>query len=373
MHTTRPLLAILLAAVSLPAARAQAGEPAPRPLAEYYPADAPRLHTLWKRVADASPRLRSVEAAEFSPDGKTALSGSKFGYQVMAWRVADGALLWEAAHDSEVECVTWSPDGRVAVSGGEDYFVRTWDAATGAPGWATDLGIGIDGIAFSHDGRTVVAGAENGEAIFLEAATGAVRGRVDVGSTINSLHFTRDDTRLLVGGNVQTPGDGPGGNVYTGFTTVIDARAMTVARAYDEVPGSVKSARWSPDETQFATAGFDRAARLYDAATGELVHTFADSLKLEAVAFTPDGQFLVTGGHGATLKWWRLPGGALAHEQPSARVEYVDFTDDNRLMLVGSEDSGLLSCYLLETDVQARGTYQQVADEQLDNRDLGGG
>ena len=324
-------------------------------------------------MADVSPRLRSVEAAEFSPDGKTALSGSKFGYNVMAWRVADGALLWEATHESEVECVTWSPDGRVAVSGGEDYFVRTWDAATGAPGWATELDAGVDGIAFSHDGRTVAAGTERGEAVFLDAATGAVRGRVAVGSTINSLHFTRDDTRLLVGGNHQAPGAGPGGTVYTGFTTLIDARAMTVAREYGEVPGSVKSARWSPDETRFATAGFDRAARVYDAATGELVYALTDSLKLEAVAFTPDGQFLVAGGHGTYLKWWRLADGALAYEQPSARVEYVDFTDDNRLMLVGAEDSGLLSCYLLESDVQARGTYQEVADEQLDNRDLGGG
>ena len=372
MRITALLLASSAALAFLDSVAAQTEGDALRPLAEYYSPERPTLHTLWQRVADFSPRLRSVEAAEFSPDGRLAVSGSKFGYRVMCWRVVDGALLWEAGHESEVECVTWSPDSRTAVSGGEDYFVRTWDAATGEPGWATELEYGLDGIAWSHDGTTIVAGAENGDAVFLDAATGAVRGRVNVGSTINSLHFLRDDTKLIVGGNIQTPGDGPGGKIYTGFTTVIDVATMAVDRAYGEVAGSVKSVRWSPDETQFATAGFDRTARLYDAASGELVREFTDSLNLEAVAFTPDGQYLVTGGHGTYLKWWRLVDGTLALTQPSARVEYIDFTDDNRLMLVGSEDSGLLSCYLLESDVQARGTYQNVADEQLDNRDLRG-
>lgn len=291
MSTARSLSLLLATALlSTTLLRGQVDEADLRPLADYYSPDRPQLHTLWKRVADFSPRLRSVEAAEFSPDGKTALSGSKFGYNVMAWRVADGTLLWEAAHDSEVECVTWSPDGAVAVSGGEDYFVRTWDGATGAAGWATELEHGLDGIAYSNDGRYVVAGAENGDAVFLDAASGEVLGAVNVGSTINSLHFTRDDSALLVAGNIQTPGDGPGGNIYTGFTTVIDVAAMKVAREYGEVPGSVKSVRYSPDEQTFATAGFDRAARLYDAASGELLREFTDSLKLEAVAFTPDGQ-----------------------------------------------------------------------------------
>lgn len=373
MPILRTVLLATAAAALTPQLSAQVDEADLRPLAEYYSPSQPQLHTLWNRVADFSPRLRSVEAAEFSPDGRKALSGSKFGYNVMAWSVVDGSLLWEAKHDSEVECVTWSPDGATAVSGGEDYFVRTWDGSTGEPGWAVDLGVGLDGIAHSNDGSLVVAGAENGEAIFLDAATGQERGRVDVGSTINSLHFTRDDAKLIVAGNIQTPGDGPGGKIYTGFTTVLDVPTMTVAQEFGEVAGSVKSVRWSPDETMFATAGFDRTARLYDAASGDLVREFTDSLNLEAVEFTPDGQYLVTGGHGTYLKWWRLADGSLALTQPSARVEYIDFTDDNRLMLIGSEDSGLLSCYLLESDVQARGTYQNVADEQLSNRDLQGG
>lgn len=49
---------------------------------------------VWTRLADFSPGLRSVEAAEIGPDGRTVVTASKFGSQVMAFRVADGALLW---------------------------------------------------------------------------------------------------------------------------------------------------------------------------------------------------------------------------------------------------------------------------------------
>ncbi len=82
-------------------------------------------------MADFSPQLRAVEAAEFSPDGQYAVSGSKFGYKVMLWRVADGTLAWEREHESEVECVVFSPDGKRIATGGEDYFVRIWDTETG--------------------------------------------------------------------------------------------------------------------------------------------------------------------------------------------------------------------------------------------------
>ncbi len=376
--STRPfayLLGALLACANAPGGllRAQVPDSAiANPLAAIYPVDAPRLTTLWQRAADVSARLRSVEACEFSPDGRLAVAGGKFGYRVQVWRVADGTLAWERAHDSEIECVTFSPDGTQVASAGEDYMVRVWDAASGDSVRRWELGASIDGIAWGPDGRWLVAGTEAGEAVFFDARAGERVGAVDCGSTINSLDFSRDGRRLLVGGNIQTPADGPGGTVYTGFAKVIDVDSRTVVRELGEVPGSVKSVRYSPDERYFATAGFDRAARLYETESGELVHTFTDSLKLEAVAFTPDGQYLVAGGHGRYLLWYRLRDRTLVLRQPTPRVEYVDFSRDGRLMLTGHEDSGVLGCYLLESDVQARGTYQQVADEQLSNRDLRG-
>lgn len=339
---------------------------------QIYDGDKPQIVPLWQRLADYSPGLRSVEACELSPDGRLAVSGSKFGYKVMLWNVADGTLRWEREHDSEVECVTFSPDGKRIATGGEDYYLRVWDVETGYQLAAVEMPIsGFDGITWSPDGSMIVGGDERGYAIFFDADTYEVTDSLDLGSTINSLQFTSDSKRLLVGGNIQTPNpEGPGGNRYTGFAKIIDVATREVVRDVGEQPGSIKSVRFSPDEKYFATGGFDNKARLFEAATGELVREFENPLKIEAVAFTPDGQYLVTGGHQHAVNFYRMRDGELALSLPMARVEYVDFSDDGRLMLTGHEDSGLLGCYLLQSNTQARGNYQEIADKQLNNRDL---
>jgi WD40 repeat protein len=339
---------------------------------QIYNSEAPEPVRIWHRVGDVSHGLQSVEAAEFSPDGSLAVSGGKFGYKVMLWRVADGTLLWEAAHESEVECVTFSPDGKRIATGGEDYFIRVWDVQTGEQLHAMEMTeAGFDGITWSPDGRYIVGGDEAGNAVFFDAETYAETDRINCGSTINSLDFTADGLHLLVGGNIQTPDPaGPGGNRYTGFAKIIDMGTREVMLDIGEQPGSIKSVRYSADEALFATGGFDNAARIFDARTGELVRTFVNPLKIEALAFTPDGQYLATGGHEHAVSFYRLSDGELALKLPTARVEYIDFTDNSRMMLTGHEDSGLLSCYLFQSNTQTRGNYQQVADKQLNNRDL---
>lgn len=363
----RQLLLTLLLVLSLAPATAQEN-------ADIFPANQPQIIPLWHRMADFSPRLRSVEACELSPDGQLAVSGGKFGYGVYLWRVADGHLLWQNYHDSEVECVVFSPDGKRVASGGEDYFLRVWDVATGAQLYAHEFKeAGIDGITWSPDGSTIVAGDEAGNAIFFNATTYQEVARINCGSTINSLEFTRDGNLLAVGGNIQTPDpNGPGGNRYTGFAKIIEVRTLRVITDAGELAGSIKSIRWSPDETMVATGGFDNKARLFDARTGDLLRDFTNPLKIEAVAFSPDGSFLLTGGHAQAISFYRVKDGELVLRLPAARTEYLDFSADGRLLLTGHEDSGLLSCYLFQSNTQARGNYQQVADEQLNNRDLRG-
>ena len=340
------------------------GQPIP-----IYSADTPQVVPLWHRVADFSDRLRAVESAELSPDGRYAVSGSKFGYRVMLWRVADGALMWEKAHESEVECVTFSPDGKRIATGGEDYYVRIWDAATGQELYQWEHDSGLDGIAWSHDGTIIASGSEAGEAFFWDASNYQLLGKVKAGSTINSLAFTKNDSLLVVAGNVQTP-DGNGGTHYGGFAKLIDVSQRRAIRGYEGHTGSIKSVRFSPDEKQIATGSFDSTARIFDVQSGELLQTFKEPMRVEAVAFTSDGQYVLTGGHQLKVSFYRTSDFKLAYELPTPRTEYLDFSTDGRLLLTAHEDSGLLSLYMMLSDIQAKGDYQKIADDQLNNRDL---
>ncbi|MGD1892303.1 MAG: WD40 repeat domain-containing protein [Cyclobacteriaceae bacterium] len=337
---------------------------------QIYNSEHPEIISIWNRVADVSPLLRSVEAAELSPDGQLAVSGSKFGYKVMLWRVADGALLWENEHESEVECVVFSPDGKRIATGGEDYYVRVWEVETGKELAQWEHDSGLDGITWSHDGQLIATGSEAGDAFLWDANSYQLIGKVNTGSTINSLHFTKDDSLLLVGGNIQTPDEKTGKTIYTGFAKLIDVDRQQVIRSYGDHQASVKSVRISPDESMMATGCFDSTARVFNLKTGELLHSYKEPLRIEAVAFTGDGQYLVTGGHQLKISFYRLADDELVYELPTPRTEYLDFSDDGRLLLTAHEDSGLFSLYLMLSNTQYRGNYQQVANKQLNNRDL---
>lgn len=74
------------------------------------------LNLIWSRVADVNGEAGSIESAEFSPDGRRIVSGSKFDNSVIMWRTSDGHELWRATVAAEIERVGWSPDGKVVAA-----------------------------------------------------------------------------------------------------------------------------------------------------------------------------------------------------------------------------------------------------------------
>lgn len=336
-----------------------------------YNTEVPEVQHVWTRIGDFSPKLRAVEAAEFSNDGMLAVSGSKFGYKVMLWNVPDGSLVWSSAHESEVECVTFSPDDKRIATGGEDFFVRIWETKTGKELKSWEHPSGLDGITWSNDGKIIASGSEEGEAFFWDAETYELLWKIKVGSTINSLDFTNDDSKIVVGGNNQTPAPDSNGMIYTGFVKLIDINSKKEMRSYGAHSASVKSVRISMDEKYIACGGFANEAKLFELASGNEVKTFSESMRVEAVAFTQDGNYLATGGHNKAVSFYRLSDLKKVLEVPCPRTEYIDFSNDGRLMLTAHEDSGLVSVYMMLSNTQHKQElYHKLADEQLDNRDL---
>jgi tetratricopeptide (TPR) repeat protein len=96
-----------------------------------------------------------VTAVAFSPDGKTALTGSEDG-TARLWDVATGRPVGEPMrHEGKVEAAAFSPDGRTALTAAHD--ARLWDVATCRPlGAAMHHDNGVSAAAFSPDGKTIL-------------------------------------------------------------------------------------------------------------------------------------------------------------------------------------------------------------------------
>ena len=128
---------------------------------------------------------------------------------------------------------------------------------------------------------------------------------------------------------------------------------------------------WSPDSTRLATASADGTARISEIADGgirELVSFSAQDMGhgVNGVAFSPDGQRLMTGDIAITaVKIWDASatgGGEWANvptEPFSSEVQYrtADFTPDSRGLVVSGVDGGVATW-----DIEIRGSPRHRSD-----------
>jgi WD40 repeat protein len=104
----------------------------------------------------------------------------------------------------------------------------------------------------------------------------------------------------------------------------------------------VRSAAFSPDGKRIVTGGWDKTAKVWDAATGAEVMTLRGHSSIVcSVAFSPDGRRIVTGSYDNTAMVWDAATGAelLMLKGHSGWVLSAAFSPDGRRMVTVSCDT----------------------------------
>ena len=101
-----------------------------------------------------------VEAAAFSPDGKTVLTGGDDLPRGSGTPPPASPSASPCPIEARSSAVAFSPDGKTVLTGGSDKTARLWDTATGQPvGSSFPHGGEVMAVAYSPDGRTILTGS----------------------------------------------------------------------------------------------------------------------------------------------------------------------------------------------------------------------
>jgi WD40 repeat protein len=301
----------------------------------FSPKAVPQSRLTWRRYLDHD--KQAVRGLAFGADGRYLATGSRDA-RVRIWEAWDPTwplVLMLPGHQSIVTGVAFRPDGQVLATSSDDRTVRLWEL-TPEPELPVLYGLPyyLRCAALSPDGRHLAATKPGDPARIVrlwEAQTGRERQFTSAGTghsqAVYAAAFSPDGKRVVTGGR------SGGVKVWEAETgkelmSRLPLQQLPAARLFFlpapnlTAPAAVllgrapRSPTWavaySPDGRYVVAAGFG-LVRLWDAATGALRGEWPASLsQAQGIGFLRGGgQVAVADGRGATQMWDIRTGRAL--------------------------------------------------------------
>lgn len=243
-----------------------------------------------------------VSCVAFSSDGRLVVSGS-YDDTLKLWDLNTGEELRTfKGHNSDISSVMFSPDGSQIVSGSADATLRLWDLA---PADQTAFNVirhfGISVLALSLNGKRAIASEHDGKVTIWDTSTGQL-----IKTLVHAADFRKQATKVASNsdGSIIASADGTMLKLWNAST----ADEMLISPS----DGSYCCVALNCDGSQIVAgivARDSHSFRIWDVHSGNVIQAFQGTDKLgvpNCVAFSPDSTHIVVGGVGGFPKSERV-------------------------------------------------------------------
>ncbi|MBL7775184.1 MAG: caspase family protein, partial [Saprospiraceae bacterium] len=304
---------------------------------------------LWDRAGHEIQTYRghgfAVSAVAFLPDNSAVMTASYDG-SIKRWSL-DGKLQnTYSGHKNYVKTIAISPDGRQFLSGGQDKQLIIW-SVKGDQDLLLEQPDFINASAFSPDGKSVLVGLQNGTARLIRLGTRVAQVFQHGGGPISAVSFSKDGQSVLT--------------VGTAGSAKWWSAAGALLNSFEQLPNGLQAAALSPDGATLVTCSFDDdgLAKIWTLNGNEKRNYDGHFKKINAVAYAPDGQLLLTGGDDRTARLWTPEGRTLqVLRGHSSNITAMACSPSGHLLVTGSMDGSLRAMTLSGFSLKALEGHQ---------------
>jgi WD40 repeat protein len=293
-------------------------------------------------------------AADFDALGERIATGDFYG-SVRLWNVQSRQLVRTVVvfKNQEITAVRFSPDERYLAVGARSGAASIVDLSSGQQVSHFDHGAWVKSIVMEAGHHWTFTGGVDAK-VKIWSPDGRLLETLDQGDPVTALALSSDGRRLAV--TTGRFGDHPRG----GFA-VWNVLTRTVLRRVESLPVSFEAISFDVHSRIIATAGQDKRARLWDAASGRERLQMAFDQPVWAVDLAADGKYLATGSEdGVARVWDTTTGRELVRLPHVGAVRIVRFTRDGKHVLTASFDASGVLTQAREWEWQASDLIQQV-------------
>ena len=284
---------------------------------------------------------QEVWSVAFSPDGRW-LSSSYGDGVVKIWDHASGQCLWSVAahHGSAVTCLAFSPDSQLLCSGGEDATIMVWQASNGDHlGTLSGHTDAVQCLGFNAQGVLASGSFDRTVKLWQLGKVG------HTGEAAQCVGTLRGHT-----GWVWSTAFGPSGLLASGGQdcTVklwhIDrggegGKCLQTLHGYSRL---INTVAFSPDGERLISAENNGYLRMWETKSGQCLHSFLRQTgESSAVAWSADGRLFAQSLPDNTIEIWDVANWRCLRklEGHQRGVWSVIFSADGHFLASGSADT----------------------------------